>query len=52
MRLHKSTTVKKRLEREEVVLARVYVDVFKDKQCGNQQRSDAFWERVLESFNA
>ncbi|CAH1432408.1 unnamed protein product [Lactuca virosa] len=43
---------KKWVEREELDLARAYVDVSEDKQRGNQQSSDAFWERVLEHFNA
>ncbi|CAI9270690.1 unnamed protein product [Lactuca saligna] len=42
---------KKWVEREELALARAYIDVSKDKQCGNQQRFDAFGERVLEHFN-
>nr|KAJ0193967.1 hypothetical protein LSAT_V11C800414940 [Lactuca sativa] len=41
---------KKWVERKELALARAYVDVFKDKQCGNQQRFNAFWERVLTHF--
>ncbi|CAI9285752.1 unnamed protein product [Lactuca saligna] len=39
------------VEREELGLAMAYVDVSKDKQCGNQQRFDAFWERVLDHFS-
>ncbi|XP_023772676.1 glutathione S-transferase T3-like [Lactuca sativa] len=39
------------VEREELALARAYVNVSKDKQRGNQQRFDAFWERVLEHFS-
>ncbi|CAH1422697.1 unnamed protein product [Lactuca virosa] len=42
---------KKWVEREELALARAYVDVSKDKQRGNQQRFDAFWERALAHFN-
>nr|KAJ0216289.1 hypothetical protein LSAT_V11C300149460 [Lactuca sativa] len=39
------------VERKELALARAYVDVSKDKQRGNQQRFDPFWERVLEHFS-
>nr|KAJ0224802.1 hypothetical protein LSAT_V11C100018130 [Lactuca sativa] len=42
---------KNRVECEELALTRAYVDVSKDKQCGNQQMFDAFWEKVLEHFN-
>ncbi|CAI9275376.1 unnamed protein product [Lactuca saligna] len=42
---------KKWVEREELALARAYVDCSQDKQRGNQQRFDAFWDRVLENFN-
>ncbi|CAH1436638.1 unnamed protein product [Lactuca virosa] len=39
------------VEREKLPLARAYVDVSKDKKRRNQQRSDAFCERVLKHFN-
>lgn len=39
-------------QKEDVALAKVYVDVCKDRQRGNQQKSNAFWERVLKHFNA
>lgn len=39
------------MELEELDLVRAYVIVFEDKQYGNQQRSDAFWKRILEHFN-
>ncbi|XP_023750223.1 uncharacterized protein LOC111898555 [Lactuca sativa] len=42
---------KKWVEREELALARAYVDCSQDKQRGNQQQFDAFWDRVLEHFN-
>ncbi|CAI9290301.1 unnamed protein product [Lactuca saligna] len=42
---------KKWVEREELALARGYVDCSQDKQRGNQKRFDAFWDRVLEHFN-
>nr|KAJ0203660.1 hypothetical protein LSAT_V11C500271970 [Lactuca sativa] len=42
---------KKWVGREELALARAYVDCSQDKQRGNQQRFDAFWDRVLEHFN-
>nr|KAJ0203462.1 hypothetical protein LSAT_V11C500261760 [Lactuca sativa] len=32
-------------------MARAYVDCSQDKKRGNQQRFNAFWDRVLEHFN-
>ena len=42
---------KKWVESEELDLAKAYVDVSPDKERENQQRFDAFWDRVLEHFN-
>lgn len=39
-------------EREEIALAKAYISCSEDQERGNTQRSDSFWQNVLEHFQA